>query len=698
MATLERIRSKGGVLVAVMIGFALFAFIMTDLLSSGTSMFQRSQMEVAEIDGESISIQEYQARVSEMEEYSRLNSKESSLDAEMVNRLREQAWNQMVNEVLMGKKYENLGIEVTSSELLEMVTGTNVHPTIRQLFSNPQTGAFDKEQVINFLRSKQYDPTANFYWNFVEQQIINERKFSKYSALLQKGFYVPAQWLESEAKARSSAVDFNFLAMRLTSVADEDVNLTKNEVTSYYTNHSDRFKLDASRDVEYITFNVEPTDEDRQLTESRILEMKEDFSSPNANVAQFVRINSDVAFNPQYQKPQALDNKIMDFVTSASEGDVYGPYFEDNTYKLTRLVDVAQVPDSAKARHILLRPGQQNPNKASQMADSLINLLKNNSADFANLARQYSEDQGSAINGGDLGWFRQGQMAKPFNDAVLFGEKGDIVKVESQFGIHIIQIQDKGTPTTKYQLATLGREVTFSSETYQDVYSKATKFAAINNSQEKFNEAVEEENMTKRYGRGLKKNDRKVGSLESPRELVKWAFDAETGQMSPVFELGDQFVLAVLSNITEAGTMPLSDVRSRIERQLKNDKKKEILLEQLRQEKESGKSLQQIAEAFEAEIQSASEVTFDAYQIAGAGVEPALVALAIYSPLNQISEPAAGNNSVYLVQVTAKTKRDVELAEVRDQLKTNLNSKVSYQLAQTIRDNAEIVDNRANFY
>jgi peptidyl-prolyl cis-trans isomerase D len=697
MATLERIRSKGGVLVAVMIGFALLAFILTDLLSSGTSIFQRSQMEIAEIDGESVSIQEFQARVSEMEEYTRLNSGESSLGEEMVNRLREQAWNQMVNEIILGEKYEELGIEVTSAELVEMVTGSEVHPMIRQLFSNPQTGAFDKQQVVNFLRSKQYDPTANFYWTFVEDQLINERLFSKYSSLFGKGFYVTNQWIENEANARSNKVDFNFLVKRITSIDDDEVSVSESEIKAYYNENIDEFRQEASRDIEYLTFDVEPTKEDRENTRERLLEMKDDFSSPDIDVAQFVRINSDVPFNPRYMKPEALDPEIRDFVTTASEGDVYGPYFEDETFKLTRLVDVAQVPDSVRARHILLRNNPQNPDEADQLADSLINLL-NNGADFEELARQYSEDQGSAINGGDLGWFRQGQMVKPFNDACFFGEEGDIVKVESQFGIHIIHIMDKGIPSTKYQLATLGREVTYSSKTYQDVYSEATRFAALNNTQEKFNKAIEEQNLTKKYGRNLQKNDRNVGNLESPRQMVKWAFEAEKGDMSPIFEFGDQFVIAVLTNITEEGDMPLSEVRNRIERQLINEKKKEKLIEQLKEQKESGKSLEEIAEAVDGEIQSASDITFNSFQVTGAGVEPALVSLAVYSPVNQVSEPAAGNNGVYLVQVTNKEEVEVDKEQIKRQLVNSLNQRVSYQLLQTIRDNAEIVDNRSNFY
>lgn len=697
MATLERIRSKGGVLVAVLIGLALLAFILTDLLSSGSSIFRRSQMMVAEIEGQSISIQEFQSRVSEMEEYAKLNSGQSSLDAEMINRLRDQAWNQMVNEILLNAKYEAVGISVSPAELLDMVTGPQAHPMIQQLFTNPQTGIFDKQQVIRFLKSKQYDPTANFYWNFVEDQLINERLYEKYSTLFQKGLYVTNQWINSEAKARSQSVDFNFVIKRLTSVPDDQVSVTEKEIKAYYNDHKETFKQTASRDIEYITFDVEPTDEDRENTRQTVLDMKKDFSSPDIDPVQFVKFNSDIPFNSNYFKPEALEPEIRDFVTSASEGDVYGPYFENNTYKLTRLVDIAQLPDSVRARHILLRNNPQNPDEAEQLADSLMNLLKNG-ADFAELARQYSEDPGSAINGGELGWFRQGQMVQPFNDACFFGKKGDIVKVETNFGWHIIHIIDKGRATTKYQLATLGREVTYSSKTYQDVYSRATRFAALNNTVEKFNQAIEEQNLTKKYGRNLQKNDRFVGNLESPRELVKWAFKADIGELSPIFEFGDQFVIAVLSNITEEGYMPLDAVRNRIERQLMNEKKKEILIKQFKEQKASQSSLEEIANALEGELHSATDVTFNTFQVTGAGTEPALVGLALYSPVNEISEPVAGNNGVYMVEVTNKKETEVDTELIKNQLKSSLFQKISYQLLPEIREKAEIIDNRSNFY
>ncbi len=236
MATLEKIRSKGGVLVAIAVGLALFAFIMMDFMSSGGSMFSGNQMEVANINGTSINIQEFQNKVSEMEEFNKLNQGASTLSEEEVHRLREQTWNQLINQSLLEEQYQQIGLTITSDELMDMVTGKNIHPAIRQhpLFANQQTGAFDQQQVVNFLLSKNQDPTAYFYWMVMEEQLMNERLFNKYSALLKKGMYIPQLWKDSEISARSQQADFDFVVARFTTIPDSAVNVTENEIKDYY--------------------------------------------------------------------------------------------------------------------------------------------------------------------------------------------------------------------------------------------------------------------------------------------------------------------------------------------------------------------------------------------------------------------------------------------------------------------------------
>ncbi len=697
MATLEKIRSKGGVLVAVFIGFALFAFIMTDLMSSGSSMFSKSKNDVANINGTSVSIQDFQNKINEMEEFNKLNRNVSTLTEEEVYTLRDQTWNQLINQTLLGEKYEQLGISVTSDELLDMVAGKNVHPFLLQhpMFANPQTGVYDKEQALNFLRAKNTDPTLSFYWKVLEEQLINERLFNKYKNLIKKGMFIPSAWVAEETEARNRMVDFDFVIAPWHLIPDSLVTLTDSELEKYYKENEKLFKQEETRDFEYITFDIEPTEADKQATLDAIEKMKPDFSNPEIDAAQFANLNSDEVYSGINHKASEFKYEIESFLSSASKNDVFGPYFEDESYKISRVVAINQVPDSVKARHILIR--ENSAETSNSIADSLINLI-NKGANFSDLARKHSTDQGSAVNGGDLGWFAEGSMVKPFNDACFNGKKGDIVKVESQFGVHIINILDQGKPTTKYQIATLARKVTYSSKTYQEVYTNATRFAAINNTVEKFNKAITEENLTKRFGRELQKNDRTVGNLESPRELIRWAFESKVNTLSPVFEFGNQFVVAVLTAANEEGTRSLEAVKPQIQRELINDKKAELLITKFNESISGSESILSVAEKMNANVQTAQDISFASFQVPGAGVEPALVSLAVNAPANQISKPIKGNNGVFIVKVNNIEDIGVEAELTRQELVRTVEMSIDYQLIESLKNDVEITDNRSRFF
>ncbi len=594
----------------------------------------------------------------------------------------------------MDEKYEELGIQVTVDELVEMTTGNSVHPQIRQMFTNPQTGVFDKNQLITFLKQKNSDPTANFYWMYLEKQITKERLFAKYRDLIKKGMYVTTAQAKAEAEAKQNKVSFDFIVKRFTSIPDSTVTIAESEIKSYYNAHLDNYKQEATRDVEYVVFEVKPSAEDKTMAEEWITQAKNEFAAPETDAVQYVNMNSESNHIDRKLKVEQLSTTLQDFVADAQEGDVYGPYFENETYKLSRLVEMAQVPDSVKARHILIRGNA--PEKDEAIADSLLNLI-NNGADFAKLAREYSQDPGSGINGGDLGWFTEGKMVQPFNDACFKGKKGDVVKVASQFGFHIINIQDKGRPVTKYNIATLERKIDYSSKTNQIVYAKAAKFAAMNNSQEKFNEAIQTENLVKRFGRSLKANDRNVGALESPREMVRWAFEAEVGDMSPIFEFGDTYVLAVMTNAREEGNTPVNVVKGQIERQLRNEKKAELLIADMNTKKQNSSSMSALAQNLDVEVQNASNIDFAAYQVPGAGIEPALVALATTAKQGEMSAPVAGNNGVFVVKVNTVEAGTVDVTSEKAQLQQSASFKVDYKALEAIRGKAEITDEKLRY-
>ena len=410
---------------------------------------------------------------------------------------------------------------------------------------------------------------------------------------------------------------------------------------------------------------------------------------------QFVNLNSDIQYIGRNQRLAEFSSQVQDFILSAKVGDVFGPYFEDNAYKASRLVAINNMPDSARARHILIRETTLDATNA--LADSLMDLIRKG-ADFADLARRYSQDPGSAINGGDLGWFTEGMMVPEFNDAVFKGKTGDLVKTQTQYGIHIINIQQQGPATPKYNLATLVREIHYSSETYQDVYRQAARFAADNNTPEKFNQAIEEGKLVKRYGRSIRENDNYVGGFTSARELVRWAFETNVGSMSPVFEFDDQFVIANLVNAAEEGYASVNEVSPQITAYLKQQKKAELLAAQIEAKLASGASFETIAADYNTEVETVNGLSFSDIQVPGAGVEPALVSAAVNTPAGQVSKPVKGNNGVYVLKVN-----NVETVEVSEDLLNtefaqNTLMTVDYQLIRALRNDAEIKDRRSRFY
>jgi len=687
MATLERIRNKSGLLIIV-IAVGLLAFLLGDLMSSGDSIFRRKNMQIAEINGTSVSYPDYQGYVTELEDYYKLNSRTSALDENTSHQIREQAWTQMVQDVIMEEKYEELGIIVTADEIFEMATGKNVHPQIRQMFTNPQTGMFDKAQVINFLQQKNLDPNANFYWLFLEKQIKKERLFAKYRELIKKGMYVTNAQAKAEADAKKNKVDFDFIVKRYSSVADSTITIADSDIKNYYNTHKDNYKQDAMRDVVYVSFEVKPSEEDRQLAEDWITNAKTDFEDPATDAIQYVNMNSESNYIDRNLKLEQLSSTLQGFVQGANVGEVYGPYTENETFKLSRIVAINQIPDSVKARHILV--------KDVALADSLLAMVKGG-ADFATVAREHSSDQGSAINGGDLGWFTEGQMVKPFNDACFSNNKGAIVKVESQFGIHIINVLDKGVPVTKYNIATLERNVNYSTKTNQKIYAQAAKFASINNTIEKFDEAITADNLVKRYGRSLKANDRVVNNLKSSREMVRWAFEAEVNDMSTIFEFGDEYVIAFLTGAKEEGYQSIAAVQASIERELRNKKKADILIAEL-DSKKQGNDINALANAINSQVMTANQIDFGAFQVPGAGVEPALVALATRAKVGELSAAIAGVNGVYMVKVNNTTANTTDVATEKAQLKQSASFKVDYQAQEAIRSQAEIEDSRIKFF
>jgi len=705
MATLEKIRNRAGVLVAVVIGLALLAFILGDFLNSGGALFSNSQFEIAEIAGKSIPFQKYQKELNETMEITKFSSGRSTLDENTVQRIQAQTWNQMVREYVLEDEYKELGIDVSSQELWDMVQGENIHPIIQNLFTNPETGELNTMAVIRFLKTYDQDPTGQqkAYWLFVEDQMINDRLFTKYANLISKGLYSTKLEAQDELNNISKKVDFEFVIRNINTIPDSLIEVKNSDIKKYYDEHQNEYKQEASRNIEYITFDVTPSEADKLATQEWINNIKEDFENTD-NDKEFVNLNSDFSYEDIFLKKDELPELLQEEVWNAKEGYMYGPYFEDEAYKLAKVSEVSMVPDSVKAKHILLQPTQ---NQSSEMifalADSIVNLLENG-ANFAALSDQYSTDNAANEKGGDLGWFRANEMVSPFRDTCFTANVGEYKLVATQYGLHIVQVTDKARSERKIKVAVLGRNLEASSETYQQTYAQASKFAGNNHSYDEFLKAIEEEGITKKIATNIKEADQQLAGLESPRELIRSVYNTEKydiikSQNNPIFELGNRFVIGFVTDIKKEGIAPLEQVKAQITVQVKKEKKAEYLANKFNETLAGNSDLETLAKEFNTEVFEATDISFRSYSVPNAGIEPKLVAVATSVNADQVYGPIKGENNVFALKVTSISTEEVANIEMQQmQTMTQYKNRATYEAFEALKETANIVDKRAKFY
>jgi peptidyl-prolyl cis-trans isomerase D len=707
MATLQKIRTKAGLLVAIVIGVSLAAFILGDMLQGGSSMFQRNRLEVGVIDGESIQYPDFQKQVEELGEIFKQNYQTNQLDDNAWTQVREQAWQSTINKIVMGEVYEDLGIEISSEELFDMLQGANPHQIVQQIFRNPETGQFDRASVVRFLKNLETGVAQDqrVYWLNLEKQIVDERTQSKYANMVGKGLYVTSEQAQASATAGSKTVNFDYITLPHSSVNNDEVTVTEKDLKAYYNENQSDYKQEQSRRVEYITYAVTPSEADYKDAEEWIEDIKSDFSKAQDNV-QFVNSNSDVSFENVWNKKEDLPENIAAWVfdENAQVNDVFGPYADGASFTLAKLHKSEMMPDSVEARHILLQVTTQAELIAAQaLADSLKTMI-DKGADFAKLARENSSDQGSAINGGDLGWFKRNQMVKPFEEAAFNNTTDSVTIVATQFGLHLIQTTKRGKLTPQVQVAYVTRNVVPSTKTYQNTYALASKFAGENTTKEEFDAAVAAEKLTKRVA-NVGEKEREIVGLENARQLIRAAYEAEvndilqTNQESPIFELGDNFVIAVLTQASEEGIAAFDEVKARVELAVVKEKKAELLAEKAKEALAGNSDLSAVATALNTEVQTASNITFNSFSIPGIGLEPSVIGTVSNLGVDKISAPIAGNNGVFVVMVTSENEAPgVNVASEKMRLAQTNSYRVASQVFTTHRNSVEIDDQRSKFY
>ncbi len=692
-----------GTVVVAAVGLAILSFIAADLLGPNSNLFGGNDNNVGEIAGEDITYQEYQQQIEELKYNFTLQTNRNPSESELIS-IRQQAWDFLIVKKAFQKQYDELGVEVTDEELVDMVQGNNISPDLKQAFTDPNTGEFNQDQVVNFLKNlDQAPPAQQAAWYNFERGLHPSRLRLKYDNLILMTDYATTAEAKNAHKAENTTADIKYLFVPLYAVSDSAVEVTDAQMKTYLKEHKEAFEVEESRSISYVSFPINPSPEDSAALKAELAEIKKELANvPNDST--FAILNSDG--NDQAFETYGRGNlpeKLANNVSNLSEGDIRGPYFENGTFKLYKVSKIVEDGEpSAKASHILFRASADDEAakaEAEQRAKDVLKELKAG-ADFADMARQHSDDP-SASSGGDLGWFSKGQMVPPFEEAVFGKNRTGLVDkiVETDFGYHIIYVTEPAT-ALNYKVATITKEVGPSDDSRDAAFRKADYFAGVSSSKEEFEKNAKEEKYNILTGEEIYKNARTIGNLANSREVVRWAYnDASIGEVSPVFEVDDNYVVAVLTKEVEKGAADLDLVRQEVTAKVKNEKKAEIIRKKLTG---INGSLEELAKAFgsDAKIYSTSDLKLSSSTLSNVGFAPTAVGKAFGLEPGKRSEPVIVDSGVVIIELNSVTKANevADYSNYKNQLQQSASSRSSYSIMEAVKENANIEDKRYKFF
>lgn len=707
MALIGDIRKRSGLLI-VIVGVALAAFVLGDLFSSGPR--QRS-FNIGEVEGEEIPILAFNQRLEENLNIRRQNLGRENLTLQEQYNVRQSTWEEIIREIILGKEYNSLGLNIATEELDDLVRGPEPHSFIRQSFTDPQTGQFDPSAVDNFLRNlNQVDPSMRQRYLLIEQAIKDDQLLNKYQDLLAKAYYIPGPLAEKDYMSKNRQANVLALALRYQTIPDEEVQATEQEMRHFYDKNKFRYIQEEARSIDYVIFDIQPSDEDREKIAEDFEKLYAEFQQVQ-DVPLFVNAVSDSRYDSSWFKRGELPLRIDEQLFDSEPGTIVSPFIEDGKHLMAKLLDVDFRPDSLKASHILItyQGTGLNPeitrtrDEAKSRADSLLNEIKRNRRKFSEFALTLSDDPSAAQNEGDLGWFSDGDMVYPFNQAVIENRVGQVVQVESRFGFHIIEVTGKTQPVKKVRVAIVDRFIEPSTRTVQETYVNASQFASTNRNADSFEKAIVDEGLSKRTANDVKPMDNNIPGISAPRELIRWMYDGSTkvGDVSPAFDVDGSFVVATLKNIQKEGTMPFERAQGMIEPLVRREKKAEILVQRLEDAAQNSDDINEIASTVDAAVEPLENIIFNSVNLPNFGREPQVIGKIFAMEEGQISKPIAGDLAVYIIKVEefiTKEAEEQDIEGIKRVLANNFRSRVTREAIKAIEENAAIEDNRMMFY
>ena len=711
MAVLSKIRERSLFLI-IIIALALFSFVLSGLFDG--NLFNKTATNIGEVNGEPISREEFAQQI----DFYRTRSNGRSSNTQNVNN----AWNTLVREKIYQTQLEKSGVVVGEKDVWDAMV-TQISSQNSPQFAN-EAGFFDPEKLKEYIATLQDNSeedesgaAAWMSWINYEKGIKKNLEQNTYNALIRAGLGGTLSEGKRDYYFQNISVDVDFVYVPFASIPDSLITVSADEMKSYIKAHPKTYTVEESRDIEFVQFKIEATQEDEVAIEQELINMlddREEYSNAaksNVTVAGFKNASdmnefnaeneSDTPYDGSFYNKSGLPQNVADSIFNLEIGQVYGPYKDNGFYKLSKVTAVKQLPDSVKASHILIpfagsstadATVTQTSEEAQKVADSILSVVKGNNQKFEELAKEMSVDKVSGAKGGDLGWFVYKTMIPEFRDYSFENSKGDMGIVKTQFGYHIIRIDDQKNKQRNVQVATFSRKIDPSEKTENDVFEKAETFASDLSSGKDMAELAKEQNLNVRPVLSLKVFDDNIAELGSQRQIVRWTFEenAEVGSIKR-FDIDNGYAVVILTSKNKAG---LSGKGQNVRNILLNEKKAALI-----KERSTGTTLDEIAEQNQVTKRTSMAVSNTSPVFAGVGRFVDIAGVVTALDENELAKNIVGKSGVAFAVVTKKTM-PTELQNYNANklnLERSLTSR-SLLIFEALKENADIEDNRAVFY
>ena len=702
MATIQRIRQRSGLLVVVVF-VALIAFLLGDLFRSGGSKFFGDPNVIGTVNGRDITRQELSQGMEEL----RAGNPEQYANTTSIQ-LANFVWNNIVTEELLSAELSAAGMSVSEQEIyFDIIT----NPNIRQNFAGAN-GQFDENMFKSYIAQVRDNRDASeqsvemwTQWLSFERAVANQAQNFKYTNAIEKAIFMPAGLAETEINRGDAQHPAQYVYVPYIDVNEDEINVSDEDAKRYFNAHKEDFSQEEGRNIEFINFPLAPSESDREGVRAELASLSFEWLDVEDDSV-FVNQHSDVRFQSEYYTTTELVGTGLDtLVDGQSVGFQKGPIDLGGAFAVVKLVDRKTVPDSVKARHILIpfagatradASVTRNPQEAKVLADSLFAYLEGNPSAFESVSEAFSSDVVAKEKGGDLGYFSRGSMAKPFENFCFFRKNGSIGVVPTQFGWHVIQVTDQKGANDVYKIGQIIREILPSDETIQTLYNQASGYAAEAQTAEDYRALATEKGFFLRPARNLGRFEEVVSGLGTARRVVRWAWDddREEGNIGLLENDGNGYVVVVLTDKLEEGTSSFEMVQAQCLEAAKKDAKKALVLERLENASAGAATIEAVATAAGKEVRTLS-FRISQFNISGVGNEAKVVGTICGLEPGTLSPVILGENGAFVaITSPANPAPQIDYANMAQNTQRSIRNLVGTQAYKALQDKAKIEDMR----